>query len=595
MANYSTHDLKLTDAVGLIGSGETRLPDFQRSYVWRENHRKALIESMQKGYPVGGLLLLRLNPASQAGSPFGEKLFEGVVATEETNSKKPEWLVLDGQQRLTTCFLAFSPSSASKKLFFIDLPKLFQVTNGLPNKEINFSDFLVSKPRPVHLETPLFNEDLLALPFISLGRGELRAKLHTYVTNLQIQPEKSEYATFVNVCLEGYLDNLFDYQFPCVVLPSTLDLEAVANVFTKLNTGGVSLSAFDLCVSNLFAKGENLRTRWDLAKQETGVSLLDKDGTSLLQTVALLDNKPVKKAALVKNIDKTAVAAYWDKSVAGFNQTATLLSISGFTSSKTLPYDTLGPALAAAIISSPSPANPPERNARQVKIERWILQTAFSQRYTEGSDAKKQEDFPQALAWFAKNVEPAFLETVLWSDKIHHFPNTGARFKAFLAVLNKRGPHDLVQPAISLGLDNNAQQAQIHHIFPKAWLRSQDPNIDAKSIDRALNMTFLTAESNNYISDTPPSVYLSKLVADWSSIFPGLTEDDRWAKLKEILREHLVDEAAFDALMADNYEAFLKARGERLKEVLVGSGVSIAVLASSEDDTEEDLEDDQAE
>ena len=71
MANYSTHDLKLTDAVREIETGKVRLPDFQRSYVWRENHQKALIDSMQKGYPVGGLLLLELGH-NDAASPFGE-------------------------------------------------------------------------------------------------------------------------------------------------------------------------------------------------------------------------------------------------------------------------------------------------------------------------------------------------------------------------------------------------------------------------------------------------------------------------------------------------------------------------------------------
>jgi hypothetical protein len=591
MANYSTLDLKLTDAVTEIESGRTRLPDFQRSYVWKENHQKALIDSMQKGYPVGGLLLLQLGTGGSQASPFGEKPFEGVSPTSKLQA--PQYLVLDGQQRLTTTFMAFSAKSVTKKTFFVDLKKLFEKTEGKVNETIDFQDFLVSKPTPDQPEALLYSDNLMALPFISLGRAELRAKLHSYMTNLQNAGDNSDFATFIAVALESYLENIFDYQFPCVTLPATLDLEAVANVFTKLNTGGVSLSAFDLCVSKLFPSGENLRTRWDMVKNDDAVKLFDRDGTSLLQTIALLDGKSVKKAGLVNTISKTAVVAYWDQAVGGFQRTFEVLALGGTTGSKTLPYDTLAPALAAALLTAKTPANPPQRAARQAKVERWIIQTAFSQRYTEGSDAKKQIDFPMVKDWFDNDVVPSFLEPIAWPANMQNFQNTGARYKGFLAILNRRSPRDFVQHSIKLGLDTTHQQAQLHHIFPKAWLRSKFPGIQPKDIDRALNLTFLTAESNNHISDNPPSVYLGTLLDEWKLVLPGLSDSQLRDKLKELLREHLIDEIAFEALMSDDYDSFLKARCEILKTELMNMGIPVFSMADSEEENTDT--DDQAE
>ena len=594
MANYTIRNLSLLEAVSEISTGALQLPDFQRPFVWRESDRKQLLESMQKGYPVGGLLLLEIPAGQGESSPFGAKPFEDVPNAQNANAllKNLRWLALDGQQRLTSTFMAFSDASTTKKWFFLNLRLLF--SDSKSGISLDMEKYIVAKPRPDMPEALLFSHDLLPLTFIGQGRQALRQKLHTYFTNLQAIEGQEEYANFINLELEAYLTNIFDYTFPCVVLPSTLDVEAVANVFTKLNTGGISLGAFDLCVSSMFPKGVKLREMWNGIKDEPNIQMLDKDGTGILQAVALQAGKEVKKSALVKNIDKIAIDAYWDKAVTGFNYAAGHLTAGGFTSRRTVPYDTLAPALAAALMSAPRPTDPPSKNALQMKVERWILQTAFSQRYTEGSDAKKLEDYPAAVDWFNNNVEPRFLEAVTWTENGHHFSATGAKFKGFLGILNKKSPLDLVQNSVRLGLDSGVAQAQaqIHHLFPKAWLKTK--GFQKKEIDRALNMTFLTAESNNYISDTPPSVYLSKLLEEWRIVMPDQSQQQLEAKLISLLGDHLIDSDGYKALMSDDYEGFLKARGATLRTYLTSHNVQVAVVENldAEEDLEEEMESD---
>ena len=247
MANYQSRDLKLQEIVTAIGEGRVRLPEFQRNFNWAIGDQRALLDSIQKAYPVGSLLLLEVGDAD-APSPFGQRVFTGAP----TPTRPAELLVLDGQQRLSSCYRAFAPDSP--RLFCIDLAGLYEKTGNSGKQPVDLGELIVLRARPTHVENLLYNRDLLPFEFLR-DRDSLRKRLANYRANLLKKPETSDFGNFVDVYLEGYVDVFFDYRFPAVVLPSDLDIEAVANVFTKINTTGLRLSAFDLCVATLFPKG----------------------------------------------------------------------------------------------------------------------------------------------------------------------------------------------------------------------------------------------------------------------------------------------------------------------------------------------------
>lgn len=93
-----SHDKKLDDLLNMVEIGKAQLPDFQRSWVWDDTKICKLIESIASGYPMGAAMFLAFGGEHFR---FKYRVFEGVVShTNET----PEWLVLDGQQRLTTLY-----------------------------------------------------------------------------------------------------------------------------------------------------------------------------------------------------------------------------------------------------------------------------------------------------------------------------------------------------------------------------------------------------------------------------------------------------------------------------------------------------------
>jgi hypothetical protein len=75
------------------------LPDFQRSWVWEEERIMSLIASVSRGFPMGALMSLKSK--IDTGVVFAYRPIEGAPVAAQT---KPEQLLLDGQQRMTSLY-----------------------------------------------------------------------------------------------------------------------------------------------------------------------------------------------------------------------------------------------------------------------------------------------------------------------------------------------------------------------------------------------------------------------------------------------------------------------------------------------------------
>lgn len=124
-----SHDKKLDDLLKMVENGKAQLPDFQRSWVWSDAKICKLIESITSGFPMGAAMFLA-NGGEQVR--FNYRKFEGVTSLEEVI---PEWLVLDGQQRLTTLYQVLKSKAATitrleterektiKRYYYLDIKK----------------------------------------------------------------------------------------------------------------------------------------------------------------------------------------------------------------------------------------------------------------------------------------------------------------------------------------------------------------------------------------------------------------------------------------------------------------------------------------
>src|SRR5271157_1845985 len=99
-STFRSGEPSLPDLLREIQSADIQLPDFQRGWVWDDDHIRSLIASISMSYPIGAVMLLQ---TGGDGAQFQPRPVEG-VATDP--NQKPERLILDGQQRMTSLYLA---------------------------------------------------------------------------------------------------------------------------------------------------------------------------------------------------------------------------------------------------------------------------------------------------------------------------------------------------------------------------------------------------------------------------------------------------------------------------------------------------------
>src|SRR5438067_4733867 len=109
-----TNPRALKDLLTEIHNRTAVLPDFQRDFVWEPGATQELIVSIANNYPAGSILRVR-----DAKRVFAAREFEGAPVLADT---KHTFLVLDGQQRLTSLFQAFY--GVGEHRYYLDLNKL---------------------------------------------------------------------------------------------------------------------------------------------------------------------------------------------------------------------------------------------------------------------------------------------------------------------------------------------------------------------------------------------------------------------------------------------------------------------------------------
>lgn len=99
-----------------VQTGSIRIPAFQRGFRWKDGDRLALFDSIDRGFPLGGLLFWR-SPAE------ADRVELGRFAIDAEARADALWVV-DGQQRLATLadiLLAESSNDPAERTIYFDL------------------------------------------------------------------------------------------------------------------------------------------------------------------------------------------------------------------------------------------------------------------------------------------------------------------------------------------------------------------------------------------------------------------------------------------------------------------------------------------
>jgi hypothetical protein len=206
--------------LAMIHNREMALPDFQRDFVWDPYATDELIESIISNFPAGSLL--RIKNGHQL--LFRPRAIEG--APELTKDQKPSYLVLDGQQRLTSLYQALY--GAGEHTYFLNLGAL-DAGNDL--EDCCF--YLRADVGKARLGTIEQQARELVFPLGQLFGADGYKDWATKVLAARCKDmsEMLELQTRFNRLHEKWIQPIEDYEFPMVTLNEGTSGEAVCTIF----------------------------------------------------------------------------------------------------------------------------------------------------------------------------------------------------------------------------------------------------------------------------------------------------------------------------------------------------------------------------
>ncbi|KMZ12867.1 hypothetical protein BHUM_00784 [Candidatus Burkholderia humilis] len=263
MSTFDSTKRLLPEILGDIVRCKIQLPDFQRGWVWDDDHIRSLLVSVVRSFPVGAVMLLETG---------GETRFQ-VRSVESVNlsSSAPaaELLILDGQQRLTilTQVLALSTSVKTRtekgkpiqRHYYWNIPAVLEGGERL-------DEAIVATDKDRVLRTNFGRDVALDLSSTQKECQQLYFPCDQILNSDSWEESLQEFAPeHFGLYMKFRKEILMafrNYQLPVIQLGRMTSKEAVCLVSEKVNTGGVPLNVFELVMATYAAEGFNLRDDW---------------------------------------------------------------------------------------------------------------------------------------------------------------------------------------------------------------------------------------------------------------------------------------------------------------------------------------------
>lgn len=568
-------DTNLKQLLEDVNQGKIQLPEFQRNWTWDDNRIKGIIASLSQGYPMGAIMRLQYgNPDIQ----FKYRTIEGVHADDTV----PDYLVLDGQQRLTSIYqAAYSQEPVKTKteqdreihrFYYLSMPKcldenedrvdaIYSIPEDRKVKE-NFNRTITIdlSSREKEFEQKMF-------PLNVAYRIDLRTEwIMGYLDYYADDKDAREIFKSFN---SRILNTITAYKLPVITLDKSTPREAVCKVFENVNTGGVPLTVFEL-VTAMFATHEfDLRADWNRCRKiirGDGDSLQTDllygiDETTFLTAVTLytsyMDKKAGKAGAVsckkkdVLSLKYDSYIAYRDAVLTGFQLARNfLLQYQCVFRKRDLPYTTqLIPLSVICAILGKSKCDSPNT----IKIlSQWYWCGIFGEMYGGANETRYANDVEDVINAVNGKENPArtinasfFSATRLLTLQTRN----SAAYKGVMALLYQRKCRDFMNGITIDVINSMIESPDIHHIFPEAYC--ENVGIPRRRYNCIVNKTPLLSATNRCIGGKAPSIYTKSILKK----VDGLTE----AELRERIESHFVD---YDALVADDFDTYFVHRAE---------------------------------
>ncbi|MBK9173231.1 MAG: DUF262 domain-containing protein [Chloracidobacterium sp.] len=542
-----TNPRELKELLNDIHSRNMVLPDFQRDFVWDPWMTQELIISIANNFPAGTLLRVR----DTKSEFFAPRAFQGAP---DISGHKHTFLVLDGQQRLTSLYQAFF--GVGEHRYFLNLKKLL---DGADFEEGIFHlRTTTKKVKAFDNEDVQAAELVVPLSVLRNGSGGFSKWCRAVARKLK-DAERIKLEDELCEVEERWIQTIDDYKFPVVTLAESTSAEALCTIFETLNRTGVKLSVFELLTARFWPKGVKLRELWETAVADHPIILeYNVDPYYLLQAIAICSRPtPGCKRSEVLELTADNINDWWPKVVRGLVAGLEILRDDcRVLLPRWLPYQPMLLTLAALLGKSGKAENPPDEGVRREKIKQWFWCASFGQAYESGANTQAVKDTGEMLTWFGGGEPPDSVQSVRFDPAALRdvTPRQRAIYSATICLILCSGTRDFHKQSVITSRLMNEEGIDDHHVFPSDYLLKQK-GIDVPRVrDCVLNRTLIDASTNRKISNRPPSDYMSEIKATVGFPFDA------------VLESHILPVGDDSPLWSNDYEAFLDWRQKRIWE-----------------------------
>ncbi len=561
-----TNDINIIKLMEGIQAGKIQLPDFQRGWVWDDNRIKALIASITSSFPIGAVMFLSYgNPKVR----FQCRMIEGAPDLKV----EPEDLILDGQQRLTAIYAAmYSKNSVKTKnergkeidcYYYMDIEKAL-------NPSFERIDAIISVPKDKIITSNFGRRVDLDL---RTPEDEYRQKLfplNIIFSNSEIRQWQRGYDRFyINdaIAQDNYtkfgaeiLAKLLQYQIPVIAMEKETPIEAICQVFENVNTGGVSLTVFELVTATFAMNDFHLREDWNMRREKflSGDILNVLTSTDFLTACTLLAS--YKRGGIVSckrkdvlDLNLSEYMACVEELTAGFIEAEKFLNAERIFSSKNLPYSAQLIPLSVLLTLMADKNN----SAFREKLRQWYWCGVFGEKYGGTGESVYVDDVTEFMTWMEypddppKTIKNFSFNPMRLKDLQ---TRNSAAYKGFMALILKNSARDFISGMrMDLAL-YKSEEFDIHHIFPRKHCERR--LYKKLKFDCIINKTPITSKTNKIIGSKAPKDYLSEIINKYQVSRPNLSG---------YLASHWIN---IDLLFEEEFNEFIAARAGLLLDAV---------------------------
>ena len=513
---------KYADLINEIQKGIIKIPKFQRDFVWTIDKTAKLLDSILKGYPIGTFILWqtdeRINDIKNVGNLNIPDTPDGVKVQ----------YVLDGQQRITSLFAAYLGAHIQK----VGEKKITDYGNIVVNLDADIND----NDEQVITEEPTGDN------YISLS------DVLNFMDRMTDIKDRFSDTDFKKI--HSYSRAFDTYDFSTVILRKE-DIDSAIEVFTRINTGGQTLTLFEIMSAKTYDEQQqfDMQVKWEsFIKELKEIKYEGVSSSVVLSLLALLLSRTKEcKRKTILALDKQNIIDSWDSGISALKDSVDYFRTTyRIPVSQLLPYDSLLVPFAYFFYQNKDKPNADQRKY----LEEFFWRVSLSSRYSSSTESKLAQDIKR-IDLILSGKRPDYSDIKVYLDSPQELIDTNfsagnSYCKAVLCLLAYQEPKDF-QDNGKVILDNSwlkvASSKNYHHFFPKAYLKNKTV-LNSNSL---VNITFVSDHLNKRkIGAKAPSQYIADFL-------------DENSQINKALQTHFIDIEGF-GIESNDYDTFLQAR-----------------------------------